>query len=82
MDTTKTKTLDLELLSTVLEPEEFSNRFIVAPEFNRRKRRKRRRESVSDGMRKHRKTVITAEEGRKIELMYQSVMALPPAMAC
>ncbi len=28
-------------------------------------------------MRKHRKTVITAEEGRKIELMYQSVMALP-----
>ncbi|STM58422.1 exonuclease VIII [Escherichia coli] len=23
------------------------------------------------------KTVITAEEGRKIELMYQSVMALP-----
>ncbi len=38
VDTTKTKTLDLGTAfhCRVLEPEEFSNRFIVAPEFNRR----------------------------------------------
>ncbi|EPA3628481.1 exodeoxyribonuclease VIII, partial [Escherichia coli] len=36
VDTTKTKTLDLGTAfhCRVLEPEEFSNRFIVAPEFN------------------------------------------------
>ncbi|MGQ0455113.1 hypothetical protein ACT4UM_27655 [Bacillus sp. SS-TM] len=62
----------------VLEPEEFSNRFIVAPEFNRRTNAGKEEEKAflmecaSTG-----KTVITAEEGRKIELMYQSVMALP-----
>ncbi|EFA3840399.1 exodeoxyribonuclease VIII, partial [Escherichia coli] len=38
VDNTKTKTLDLGTAfhCRVLEPEEFSNRFIVAPEFNRR----------------------------------------------
>ncbi|EJF4119645.1 exodeoxyribonuclease VIII [Escherichia coli] len=80
VDTTKTKTLDLGTAfhCRVLEPEEFSNRFIVAPEFNRRTNAGKEeekaflRECASTG-----KTVITAEEGRKIELMYQSVMALP-----
>lgn len=80
VDTTKTKTLDLGTAfhCRVLEPEEFSNRFIVAPEFNRRTNAGKEEEKaflmecVSTG-----KTVITAEEGRKIELMYQSVMALP-----
>ncbi|KPO42043.1 exodeoxyribonuclease VIII, partial [Escherichia coli] len=80
VDTTKTKTLDLGTAfhCRVLEPEEFSNRFIVAPEFNRRTNSGKEeekaflRECASTG-----KTVITAEEGRKIELMYQSVMALP-----
>ncbi|EEQ3656068.1 exodeoxyribonuclease VIII [Escherichia coli] len=79
-DTTKTKTLDLGTAfhCRVLEPEEFSNRFIVAPEFNRRTNAGKEEEKAflmecaSTG-----KTVITAEEGRKIELMYQSVMALP-----
>ncbi|EHJ3224821.1 exodeoxyribonuclease VIII [Salmonella enterica] len=80
VDTTKTKTLDLGTAfhCRVLEPEEFSNRFIVAPEFNRRTNDGKEEEKAflmecaSTG-----KTVITAEEGRKIELMYQSVMALP-----
>ncbi|EEQ2948601.1 exodeoxyribonuclease VIII [Escherichia coli] len=80
VDTTKTKTLDLGTAfhCRVLEPEEFSNRFIVAPEFNRRTNAGKEeekaflRECASTG-----KTVITAEEGRKIELMYQRVMALP-----
>ncbi|EPK6761066.1 exodeoxyribonuclease VIII [Escherichia coli] len=80
VDTTKTKTLDLGTAfhCRVLEPEEFSNRFIVAPEFNRRTIAGKEEEKAflmecaSTG-----KMVITAEEGRKIELMYQSVMALP-----
>ncbi|EID7286224.1 exodeoxyribonuclease VIII [Escherichia coli] len=80
VDTTKTKTLDLGTAfhCRVLEPEEFNNRFIVAPEFNRRTNAGKEEEKAflmecaSTG-----KTVITAEEGRKIELMYQSVMALP-----
>ncbi|END0228115.1 exodeoxyribonuclease VIII [Escherichia coli O157:H26] len=80
VDTTKTKTLDLGTAfhCRVLEPEEFSNHFIVAPEFNRRTTAGKEEEKAflmecaSTG-----KTVITAEEGRKIELMYQSVMALP-----
>ncbi|ENI7083915.1 exodeoxyribonuclease VIII [Escherichia coli] len=80
VDTTKTKTLDLGTAfhCRVLEPEEFSNRFIVAPEFNRRTNAGKEEEKAflmecaSTG-----KTLITAEEGRKIELMYQSVMALP-----
>ncbi|EHX8067181.1 exodeoxyribonuclease VIII [Escherichia coli] len=80
VDTTKTKTLDLGTAfhCRVLEPEEFSNLFIVAPEFNRRTTAGKEEEKAflmecaSTG-----KTVITAEEGRKIELMYQSVMALP-----
>ncbi|WP_105490268.1 exodeoxyribonuclease VIII [Escherichia coli] len=80
VDTTKTKTLDLGTAfhCRVLEPEEFSNRFIVAPEFNRRTTAGKEEEKAflmecaSTG-----KTVITAEEGQKIELMYQSVMALP-----
>ncbi|MFV2709048.1 exodeoxyribonuclease VIII, partial [Escherichia coli] len=73
VDTTKTKTLDLGTAfhCRVLEPEEFSNRFIVAPEFNRRTTAGKEEEKAflmecaSTG-----KTVITAEEGRKIELMY------------
>nr|EFU7020488.1 exodeoxyribonuclease VIII [Escherichia coli] len=80
VDNTKTKTLDLGTAFhfRVLEPEEFSNCFIVAPEFNRRTNAGKEEEKAflmecaSTG-----KTVITAEEGRKIELMYQSVMALP-----
>ncbi|HCQ0842506.1 TPA: exodeoxyribonuclease VIII, partial [Escherichia coli] len=66
VDNTKTKTLDLGTAfhCRVLEPEEFSNRFIVAPEFNRRTNAGKEEEKAflmecaSTG-----KTVITAEEG-------------------
>ncbi|EOV8133176.1 exodeoxyribonuclease VIII, partial [Escherichia coli] len=66
VDNTKTKTLDLGTAFhfRVLEPEEFSNRFIVAPEFNRRTNAGKEEEKAflmecaSTG-----KTVITAEEG-------------------
>ncbi|HGG6426312.1 TPA: PD-(D/E)XK nuclease-like domain-containing protein [Salmonella enterica subsp. enterica serovar Kottbus] len=80
VDPEKTKTLDMGTAfhCRVLEPEEFDKRFIVAPEFNRRTNAGKEEEKAflekcaSTG-----KTVITAEEGRKIELMYQSVIALP-----
>lgn len=80
VDPEKTKTLDIGTAfhCRVLEPEEFDKRFIVAPEFNRRTNAGKEEEKAfleecaSTG-----KTVITAAEGRKIELMYQSVMALP-----
>lgn len=73
VDTTKTKTLDLgtAFYCWVLELEEFSNCFIVALEFNRRTNAGKEEEKAflmecaSTG-----KTVITAEEGWKIELMY------------
>ena len=49
VDTTKTKTLDLGTAfhCRVLEPEEFSNRFIVAPEFNRRTNAGKEEEKLS-----------------------------------
>lgn len=80
VDPEKTKTLDIGTAfhCRVLEPEEFDKRFIVAPEFNRRTNAGKEEEKAfleeysSTG-----KTVITAAEGRKIELMYQSVLALP-----
>ncbi|HAG2476957.1 PD-(D/E)XK nuclease-like domain-containing protein [Salmonella enterica subsp. diarizonae serovar 16:z10:e,n,x,z15] len=80
VDTEKTKPLDIGTAfhCCTLEPDEFSNRFIIAPEFNRRtndgkQEEKAFREScVSSG-----KTIITAEEGRKLDLMRQSIMALP-----
>ncbi|EDU8161675.1 exonuclease VIII [Salmonella enterica subsp. diarizonae] len=80
VDTEKTKPLDIGTAfhCCTLEPDEFSNRFIIAPEFNHRtndgkQEEKAFREScVSSG-----KTIITAEEGRKLDLMRQSIMALP-----
>ncbi|EKS2303771.1 PD-(D/E)XK nuclease-like domain-containing protein, partial [Salmonella enterica] len=80
VDTTKTKMLDLGTAfhCRVLEPEEFSNRFIVAPEFNRRTNAgKEEEKTFLEECARTGRTVLTAEEGRKIELMYQSVMALP-----
>lgn len=80
VDPDKTRNLDMGTAfhCRILEPQEFSRRFIVAPEFNRRTNAGKEEEKAfyehcaSTG-----KTVITAEDGRKIELMYQSVMALP-----
>ncbi|EAV2403445.1 exodeoxyribonuclease VIII [Salmonella enterica] len=80
VDTEKTKSLDTGTAfhCRVLEPEEFSKRFIIAPEFNRRTSAgKEEEKTFLEECARTRRTVLTAEEGRKIELMYQSVMALP-----
>ncbi|ELM7533720.1 PD-(D/E)XK nuclease-like domain-containing protein, partial [Salmonella enterica] len=80
VDTEKTKSLDTGTAfhCRVLEPEEFSKRFIIAPEFNRRTSAgKEEEKTFLEECARPGRTVLTAEEGRKIELMYQSVMALP-----
>ncbi|EEO7843641.1 exonuclease VIII [Salmonella enterica] len=80
VDTEKTKTLDTGTAfhCRILEPEEFSKRFIIAPEFNRRTSAgKEEEKTFLEECARTGRTVHTAEEGRKIELMYQSVMALP-----
>ncbi|EHO1103072.1 PD-(D/E)XK nuclease-like domain-containing protein, partial [Salmonella enterica] len=80
VDTEKTKSLDTGTAfhCRVLEPEEFSKRFIIAPEFNRRTSAGKEEEKIFlEECARTGRTVLTAEEGRKIELMYQSVMALP-----
>ncbi|EJI5828039.1 exodeoxyribonuclease VIII [Salmonella enterica] len=80
VDTEKTKSLDTGTAfhCRVLEPEEFSKRFIIAPEFNRRTSAgKEEEKTFLEECTRAGRTVLTAEEGRKIELMYQSVMALP-----
>lgn len=80
VDTEKTKSLDTGTAfhCRVLEPEEFSKRFIIAPEFNRRTSAgKEEEKTFLEECARTGITVLTAEEGRKIELMYQSVMALP-----
>ncbi|EDI6983415.1 exonuclease VIII [Salmonella enterica] len=80
VDTEKTKSLDTGTAfhCRVLEPEEFSKRFIIAPEFNRRTSAGKEEENTFlEECARTGRTVLTAEEGRKIEIMYQSVMALP-----
>ncbi|EGS6824253.1 exonuclease VIII [Salmonella enterica subsp. enterica serovar Mikawasima] len=84
VDTEKTKTLDTGTAfhCRVLEPEEFSKRFIIAPEFNRRTSAgKEEEKTFLEECARTGITVLTAEEGRKIEFMYQSVMALTECIA-
>ncbi|EBS3958328.1 exonuclease VIII, partial [Salmonella enterica subsp. enterica serovar Newport] len=74
VDTEKTKSLDTGTAfhCRVLEPEEFSKRFIIAPEFNRRTSAgKEEEKTFLEECARTGRTVLTAEEGRKIELMYQ-----------
>ncbi|EMY1527575.1 PD-(D/E)XK nuclease-like domain-containing protein [Salmonella enterica subsp. enterica serovar Wedding] len=80
VDTEKTKPLDIGTAfhCCTLEPDEFSNRFIIAPEFNRRTNDgKREEKAFQESCASSGKTIITAEEGRKLDLMRQSIMALP-----
>ncbi|ECF2639977.1 exodeoxyribonuclease 8, partial [Salmonella enterica subsp. enterica serovar Java] len=84
VDTEKTKSLDTGTVfhCRVLEPEEFSKRFIIAPEFNRRTSAgKEEEKTFLEECARTGITVLTAEEGRKIEFMYQSVMALTECIA-
>ncbi|EOE4666538.1 RecE family exodeoxyribonuclease, partial [Salmonella enterica subsp. enterica serovar Cerro] len=71
VDTEKTKSLDTGTAfhCRVLEPEEFSKRFIIAQEFNRRTSAgKEEEKTFLEECARTGRTVLTAEEGRKIEL--------------
>ncbi|ENE8565863.1 PD-(D/E)XK nuclease-like domain-containing protein [Salmonella enterica] len=84
VDTEKTKALDMgtALHCRLLEPDEFKNRFIIAPEFNRRiTAGKEEEKAFLENCANSGKTIMTAEDGRKLELMYGSVMAHPGCRA-
>lgn len=84
VDTEKTKALDMgtALHCRLLEPDEFKNRFIIVPEFNRRTTAgKEEEKAFLENCANSGKTVMTAEDGRKLELMYGSVMAHPGCRA-
>ncbi|EJJ4290699.1 PD-(D/E)XK nuclease-like domain-containing protein, partial [Salmonella enterica] len=84
VDTEKTKALDMgtALHCRLLEPDEFKKRFIIAPEFNRRTTAgKEEEKAFLESCENSGITVMTSEEGRKLELMYGSVMAHPGCRA-
>lgn len=82
VDEDKLKALDMgtAIHCLLLEPDEFKDRFVVAPEFNRRTKEGKEKEaeflSDCEGLGK---TIMTAEDGRKLMLMRDSVMAHPDA---
>jgi len=82
VDDEKLKALDMgtAIHCLLLEPDEFKHRFSVAPEFNRRTNAGKEEEAafLADCATLG-KTVMTAEEGRKLLLMRDSVMAHPDA---
>lgn len=64
----------------ILEPDEFNDRFIIAPKFKRRTDAGKADEAeFLENCAKTGKTVISAEDGRKLELMRDSVFAHPDA---
>lgn len=80
VDQDKLTALDMgtALHCIMLEPEEFADRFIIAPEFNRRTTAGKADEkeflaSCADSG----KTVMTAEEGKALDIMRDSAMAHP-----
>ncbi|OHF41056.1 PD-(D/E)XK nuclease-like domain-containing protein [Salmonella enterica] len=80
VDTEKTKALDMgtALHCRLLEPDEFKNRFIIAPEFNRRTTAgKEEEKAFIESCTSTGKTVMTAEEGRILDFMFDSTMAHP-----
>ena len=85
VDTEKLKALDMgtALHCKLLEPDEFSKRFIIAPEFNRRTTAGKEAEAAFLKDCEHTgKTVMDAEQGRKLQLMRDSVMAHPRRAGC
>lgn len=82
VDDEKLKALDMgtALHCLLLEPDEFSKRFIKAPEFNRRTTdgKEREKQFLKD-CEDTGKTVMDFEQHRKLSLMQGSAMAYPPA---
>lgn len=82
VDTEKLKALDMgsALHCLLLEPDEFNKRFIIAPEFNRRTNAGKAEEAeFLEACANTGKTVMDAEQGRKLSLMRDSAMAHPGA---
>lgn len=82
VDSEKLKALDMgtAVHCLFLESEEFSNRFIIAPEFNRRTNAgKEEEKEFLESCANTGKIVMDAEQGRKLNLMYDSAMAHPGA---
>lgn len=80
VDEEKLKPLDMgtALHCLLLEPEEFKDRFIIAPEFNRRTNvGKEEEKEFMANCSELGKTIMAAEEGRKLQLMRESVFAHP-----
>lgn len=85
VDEEKLQALDMgtALHCLLLEPDEFDKRFIVAPAFNRRTTAGKAAEAEflaecrGMGM-----TVMDAEQGRKLKLMRDSALAIPPHAGC
>lgn len=78
VDTDKTAALDMgsALHCMLLEPEQFDKRFIVAPSFNRRTSQGKADEAAFlNETRIRNMTVMDAEQGRKLQLMRESVLA-------
>ncbi|MDX7992621.1 PD-(D/E)XK nuclease-like domain-containing protein [Xenorhabdus littoralis] len=78
IDTEKLKALDMgtALHCLLLEPDEFIDRFIEAPEFNRRSNQGRQDEKdFLKNCENTGKTVMDYEQHRKLKLMKESVMA-------
>ena len=82
VDEEKIKALDMgtALHCLLLEPEEFKDRFIIAPEFNRRTNAGKEAEAeFLANCAELGKTIISFEDDRKLQLMRESVFAHPDA---
>jgi exodeoxyribonuclease VIII len=80
VDKDKLAALDMgtALHCIMLEPEEFADRFIIAPEFNRRTTAgKADKKEFLANCANTSKTVMTAEEGKALDIMRDSAMAHP-----
>ncbi|WP_273767348.1 PD-(D/E)XK nuclease-like domain-containing protein [Aeromonas hydrophila] len=82
VDEEKLKALDMgtALHCLLLEPEEFKDRFIIAPKFNRlTKLGKAEEAEFLDNCAELGKTILSFEDDRKLQLMRESVFAHPDA---
>ena len=79
-DKGKTKALDFgdAMHAVLLEPHRFENEYVVAPKFDRRSRAGKAEAEAWEAANANR-VHLTAEEGRKIALMRESVFAHPDA---